>query len=200
MKPLRRKKTCEVTHDPITGQERILELSQEDDFLSDHGSVDSAGLHQRYFRDCGCDGPIGGRCFECGAISCKSCHGRCHNCQKPICLDEKDREICFEMLSKDTPVPSIRTKLFKLSGPGQTEVLIKLLQGNDGQDVKDCTALGHFELKDLPPRSDLIGRIEITFTLDANGILSAKARDVVSGKQSEMEIDYKSGITANQMA
>ncbi len=86
MKPLRRKKTCEVTHDPITGQERILELTQEEDFLSDHGSVDSAGLHQRYFRDCGCDGPIGGRCFECGAISCKSCHGRCHNCQKPICL------------------------------------------------------------------------------------------------------------------
>lgn len=86
MKPLRRKKTCEVTHDPITGQERILELTQEEDFLSDHGSVDSAGLHQRYFRDCGCDGPIGGRCFECGAISCKSCHRRCHNCQKPICI------------------------------------------------------------------------------------------------------------------
>jgi molecular chaperone DnaK len=117
-----------------------------------------------------------------------------------LVLDQKDREICFEMLSKDTLVPSIQTKLFKLSGSGQTEVLIKLLQGNDGQDVKDCTALGHFELKDLPPRPDLIGRIEITFTLDANGILSAKARDVVSGKQSEMEIDYNSGISANQTA
>lgn len=93
MKPLRRKKTCEVTHDPITGQERILELTQEEDFLSDHGSVDSASLHQRYFRDCGCDGPIGGRCFECGAISCKSCHRRCHNCQKPICLALKQASL-----------------------------------------------------------------------------------------------------------
>jgi len=117
-----------------------------------------------------------------------------------LVLDQKDREICFEMLSKDTPVPSIQTKLFKLSGSSQTEVLIKLLQGNDGQDAKDCTALGHFELKDLPPRPDLIGRIEITFTLDANGILSAKARDVVSGKQSEMEVDYSNGILANQAA
>ena len=117
-----------------------------------------------------------------------------------LVLDQKDREMCFEMLSKDTPVPSIQTKLFKLSGPGQTEVLIKLLQGNDGQDVKNCTALGHFELKDLPPRPDLIGRIEITFTLDDNGILSAKARDVVSGKQSEMEVDYSNGISANQAA
>ncbi|MHC4727732.1 MAG: Hsp70 family protein [Planctomycetota bacterium] len=54
--------------------------------------------------------------------------------------------------------------------------------------------------RDLPPRPDLIGRIEITFTLDANGILSAKARDVVSGKQSEMEVDYSNGISANQAA
>ena len=59
---------------------------------------------------------------------------------------------------------------------------------------------GYLELKDLPPRPDLIGRIEITFTLDANGILSAKARDVVSGKQSEMEIDYNNGISTNQAA
>ena len=117
-----------------------------------------------------------------------------------LVLDQEDMEICFGMLAKDTPVPSIQTKVFKLSSPGQTEALIKLLQGNDGQDVKDCIALGHFELKDLPPRPDLIGRVEITFTLDANGILSAKARDVVSGKQSEMEIDYTNGISTHQAA
>jgi len=117
-----------------------------------------------------------------------------------LVLDEQDREICFEMLSKDTPVPSVQTKLFKLSNPDQTEVLIKLLQGCEGQQAVDCVALGHFELKGLPPRPDLIGRIEITFNLDANGILSAKARDIVSGKQSEMELDYNTGITASQAA
>lgn len=90
MRPLRRKHMYEVTDNPITGQDRILELTQEEDSLSDQGSIDSAGLHRRYIRDCGCDGPVGGRCFECGAISCRSCHGRCHKCQKPICLEHSN--------------------------------------------------------------------------------------------------------------
>jgi len=90
MRPLRRKKKYEVTHNPITGEERILELTQEENVLSDQGSVDSESLSRRYIRDCGCDGPVGGRCYECGAISCTSCHGRCHSCQKPICLEHSN--------------------------------------------------------------------------------------------------------------
>ena len=90
MKPYRRKKKCEVTYDPITGQDRILELTQEEHFQSDQGSVDSESLSRKYIRDCGCDGPVGGRCYECGAISCTSCHGRCHSCQKPICLEHSN--------------------------------------------------------------------------------------------------------------
>lgn len=86
MRPLRRKNRYEVTDNPMTGQDRILELTQEEDVLSDQGSVDSASLHRRYIRDCGCDGPVGGRCFECQAISCRLCHGRCQGCQKPLCL------------------------------------------------------------------------------------------------------------------
>ncbi len=87
MKRLRRQKTCEVTYDPITGQDRILELTQEESVLSDQGSVDSESLSRKYFRNCGCDGPVGGQCNKCGAISCTSCHGRCHRCKKPICLE-----------------------------------------------------------------------------------------------------------------
>ena len=86
MKPLRRKKTCQVTTDPITGRDRILGWTQEDDVLSDEGSVDSAGVQRKYFLDCGCDAEIGGRCFDCSAISCRDCHGRCQSCQKPICM------------------------------------------------------------------------------------------------------------------
>ena len=87
MKPLRRKKTYEVTYDPITGKDRTLELTQEENVLSDQGSVDSESLTRKYFRDCGCDGQVGGECNKCGAISCTSCHGRCHRCKKPICLE-----------------------------------------------------------------------------------------------------------------
>ena len=91
MKPLRRKKTCHVTTDPVTGQDRILGWTQEEDVLSDQGSVDSAGVHRKYFLDCGCDAETGGQCVECGAISCRDCHGRCQNCQKPICMQHS----CF---------------------------------------------------------------------------------------------------------
>ena len=107
-----------------------------------------------------------------------------------LVLDEDKRDICNEILSKRTPVPSIQTKVFQLSQPDQTGVIIKVLEGENGKDAKDCLTLGHFELNDLPPRPDMIGRIEITFSLDSNGLLTAKARDVVSGKQEQMQIDY----------
>ena len=107
-----------------------------------------------------------------------------------MALDRDNKEICSEILPKDTPIPSIQTKLFKLSEPNQTAVTIKVLQGDDGSHAADCQELGHFELIDLPPRPDLIGRIEVTFSLDVNGLLTAKARDNASGKTEEMEINY----------
>jgi len=110
--------------------------------------------------------------------------------------DEDERYVCGKILSKDTPVPSIQTKMFKLAEPNQTAVRIEILEGEDGKISEDCLALGHFELNDLPPRPDMIGRIEVTFSLDNNGLLTAKARDIASGKQEQMEIDYD--IKANQ--
>ncbi|MBW7991920.1 MAG: Hsp70 family protein [Planctomycetes bacterium] len=107
-----------------------------------------------------------------------------------MALDQDDREVCSQILAKDTPIPSIQTKLFKLSQPNQTAVTIQILEGEDGQGSKDCLVLGHFDLNDLPPRPDLIGRVEVTFSLDENGLLSAKARDSVSGKEEQMQIDY----------
>jgi molecular chaperone DnaK len=107
-----------------------------------------------------------------------------------MALDQDNREVCSQILAKDTPIPSIQTKLFKLSQPNQTAVTIQILEGEDGQGSKDCLVLGHFDLNDLPPRPDLIGRVEVTFSLDENGLLSAKARDSVSGKEEQMQIDY----------
>ena len=107
-----------------------------------------------------------------------------------LALTKDDENVCSEILSKETPIPSIQTKVFQLSQPNQTAVIIKVLEGENGKDADDCLMLGHFELNDLPPRADLIGRIEVTFALDNNGLLTAKARDIVSGKEEQMEIDY----------
>lgn len=108
-----------------------------------------------------------------------------------LVLDQDDREVCSEILAKDTPIPSIQTKLFKLCEPSQTAVTIQILESEDGRDAKDCLPLGHFDLNDLPCRPDLIGRIEVTFSLDSNGLLTAKARDIASGKSAELEVDYE---------
>ncbi len=86
MKPLRRKHTTQVTTDPVTGKDRVLGWSQEEHVLSDKGSVDSSAMERTFFLDCGCEGQAAGRCFECGAISCKTCHGHCQACRKPICM------------------------------------------------------------------------------------------------------------------
>jgi molecular chaperone DnaK (HSP70) len=56
---------------------------------------------------------------------------------------------------------------------------------------QNALALGHFELKNLPARPDMIGRVEITYHLDSSGMLTATARDNVSGKTAELKIDYK---------
>lgn len=87
MRPLRRKKTFEVTYDPDTGQDRVWRVEQSQDGLSREGSVDSGEILRKFFKDCGCDAEIGGRCYVCGAVSCQACHGRCRSCQKPICLE-----------------------------------------------------------------------------------------------------------------
>ena len=114
-----------------------------------------------------------------------------------LVLNQSNEDICSEILSRKTPIPSIQTKLFKLSQPNQTAVTIKVLEGDDNTNADDCLTLGHFELNDLPPRPDMIGRIEVTFSLDNNGILTAKARDIVSGKEEQMEIDYDIHNKAN---
>ncbi len=85
MKPIRIKEQYEVTDDPATGHERILGSTYEEDILSDRGSINTLGKVTHYALHCGCYDEIGGRCYECGAISCVKCHGRCAVCSCPIC-------------------------------------------------------------------------------------------------------------------
>jgi len=115
-----------------------------------------------------------------------------------LALDDNHDDVCSEILAKDTPIPSTQTKLFKLSEPNQTAVTIKILEGKDGQGASECLPLGHFDLEGLPSRPDMIGRIEITFSLDSNGLLTATARDNASGKTGEMQIAYEASSSKNE--
>lgn len=136
-----------------------------------------------------------GKTYKCGDVALPGpgvfVHDILSHTIGVLVLDQDDREVCSEILAKDTPIPSIQTKLFKLCEPSQIAVTIQILEGEDGKDAKDCLHLGHFDLNDLPCRPDLIGRIEVTFSLDSNGLLTAKARDIASGKSAELEVDYE---------
>lgn len=137
----------------------------------------------------------GGKTYKCGDVTLPGpgliVHDILSHTIGVMALDQDNREVCSQILAKDTPIPSIQTKLFKLSEPNQTAAKIQILEGEDGQESKDCLVLGHFDLNDLPPRPDLIGRVEVTFSLDENGLLSAKARDNASGKTAELQVNYE---------
>ncbi len=105
-------------------------------------------------------------------------------------LDGQEQTVCCEILTKDTPIPSIQTRNFKLAELGQTDVRIEILQGREGEKTDSCSALGHFDLEDLPSRPGVVNRIEITFDLDKDGLLTASARDTVSNKKSQLQVDY----------
>ncbi len=111
MNPLRRKKKYEVTYDPITGQDRILNLTEEELIHADDGSVDSMEVQRKYFLDCGCNASAAGKCYQCDSLSCQVHYGICCKCQKPICLecsifvetdDQKIRycKTCHETISR----------------------------------------------------------------------------------------------------
>ena len=112
----------------------------------------------------------GNRAYKCGDVTLPGpgliVHEILSHTIGVMTLDQENREVCSQILAKDTPIPSIQTKLFKLSEPNQTAATIQILEGEEGQELKNCLELGHFDLNDLPPRPDLIGRIEITFSLD----------------------------------
>lgn len=88
-------------------------------------------------------------------------------------------------------MPSTKVEKFKLSEEGQTCAMVRILQGQQGALMDDCLALGHFELKNLQPVRGRPHPIEIKFSINADGILSASAFDPLDGSSADMTIDYK---------
>lgn len=97
------------------------------------------------------------------------------------------------LLDKGMPIPSEQTQTFALVEAHQTDALIELLQGANGTVKSSCAALGHFKLTDLPARQEIEARIEIRMQIDTNGMLSAVARDLISGKTADLRLDYGGG-------
>ena len=108
-----------------------------------------------------------------------------------VCVLSEDHKLVNQViLEKGMPMPSEQLKTFKLVDAEQTTALIEILQGPDSLIKEKCALLGHFELSGLPSQKNLMPRIEIKLHIDQSGMLTANARDTVSGKSAELVIDY----------
>ncbi len=102
-----------------------------------------------------------------------------------------------KIIDKNTTIPTKRTQVFTTAADFQTAVTIHVLQGERTM-ATDNVSLGTFNLVDLPPAPRGVPQIEVTFDIDANGILKVTAKDLGTGKQSKITITASTKLSEEE--
>lgn len=102
--------------------------------------------------------------------------------------------VMTKLIEKNTTIPTSKSQVFSTAADNQPSVTIHVLQG-EREFSKDNRTLGQFDLTDIPPAPRGTPQIEVTFEIDANGILNVKAADKATGKESNIEITGSSGLS-----
>src|SRR2546425_2375761 len=99
-----------------------------------------------------------------------------------------------KLINKNTTIPTKATQVFSTAEDNQSAVTIHVLQGE--RDMAGGNkSLGQFNLTDIPPAPRGLPQIEVTFDIDANGILHVTAKDKATGKENKIKIQASSGLT-----
>jgi molecular chaperone DnaK len=98
------------------------------------------------------------------------------------------------LISRNTTIPTKKSNTFSTAQDGQTQVEIKVFQG-EREMANDNKLLGNFTLTGLPPAPRGVPQIEVTFDIDANGIMSVSAKDKATGKAQSMMIQSSGGLS-----
>jgi len=102
------------------------------------------------------------------------------------------------LIPKNTTVPTAKTQIFSTAGDNQTSVEIHVLQGERPM-AKDNKTLGKFILDGIPPAPKGVPQIEVTFDIDADGILNVSAKDKSSGKSQSIRIEGSIGMSEEEI-
>ena len=106
--------------------------------------------------------------------------------------------VMTKLIEKGTTIPVKKTQIFSTAEDNQTAVTIHVLQG-EREFAKDNKSLGQFNLEGIPPAPRGVPQIEVTFDIDANGILTVSAKDKATGKAQEIKITGSSGLSEEEI-
>ncbi|HBQ99211.1 MULTISPECIES: molecular chaperone DnaK [unclassified Roseofilum] len=107
-------------------------------------------------------------------------------------------EVFTKIIERNTTIPTSKTQIFSTATDGQTSVEIHVLQGERAM-VTDNKSLGKFQLTGIPPAPRGVPQIEVSFEIDANGILKVSARDKGTGREQSIEITNTGGLSQTEI-
>jgi molecular chaperone DnaK len=106
--------------------------------------------------------------------------------------------VSTKLIEKNTTIPTKKSQIFSTAADNQPAVSIHVLQGEREMAASNKT-IGRFELTDIPPAPRGVPQIEVTFDLDANGILHVSAKDMGTGKEQSIKITASSGLSEEEI-
>jgi molecular chaperone DnaK len=106
--------------------------------------------------------------------------------------------VMTKLIERNTTIPTEKKETFSTAADSQTEVTIHVLQG-EREFASDNRTLGRFNLTGIPPAPRGVPQIEVTFSIDANGILNVSAKDMATGKEQSIEIKGSSGLEQSEI-